>query len=304
MPITLSLLALIVASGHLLWTLRPIPPAPSTVQSTPAISDELAARLSALENRLSQLENKPEPVAPPPVAVDLAPLEKRLSALESKPAMLDPATLDRVSQQIRQNLQSSQQESESRRLRVVAALQLITAWQAGQAFDAAWQAANASASEGDAFSQMLEDAAPTLLLWRNQGIPALATLTSTFPDMARAVVAASVAPGTSWWQQSVTRLRSLIVIRRQGQAVSANETAPDALLARAEVRLKAGDLAGAVSEVEKLEDSVSAPATDWLSAARARLQADALSTRLTQMVAAGMPSSLDDPAKPAEAPAP
>jgi uroporphyrinogen-III synthase len=49
---------------------------------------------------------------------------------------------------------------------------------------------------------------------------------------------------------------------------------PDAVAARAEARLAAGDVAGAVAEVDRLTGPAAAAAQAWLAAAKARLAAE------------------------------
>ena len=62
---------------------------------------------------------------------------------------------------------------------------------------------------------------------------------------------------------------------------------PEAIAARTEARLSAGDLAGAVAEAETLHGAPLAVVADWLGQARARLAAGrALATLDARAVAA------------------
>ena len=68
------------------------------------------------------------------------------------------------------------------------------------------------------------------------------------------------------WQ----RVSSLITIRRIGE-IHGEET--DAILARAERRLIAGELTAAIDLMENLKGPASAAARDWLDKAKAHLSA-------------------------------
>jgi hypothetical protein len=48
---------------------------------------------------------------------------------------------------------------------------------------------------------------------------------------------------------------------------------PAAVIARADVKATRGDIAGALAEIDKLPDKVRAPASGWISTARARIAA-------------------------------
>jgi uroporphyrinogen-III synthase len=90
----------------------------------------------------------------------------------------------------------------------------------------------------------------------------------------RAARAATDDGARSWWQSALDRLGALISIRRVGERPGGEA---EAVLARAEHRLAAGDLAGALAELAALPpDPASATAfAGWLTAARARLALDA-----------------------------
>ncbi|HEX6980927.1 MAG TPA: mitofilin family membrane protein, partial [Alphaproteobacteria bacterium] len=82
----------------------------------------------------------------------------------------------------------------------------------------------------------------------------------------------------SWWRPLLDRLTSLVTIRRIGEV---DGDTPEAVVARAERRLAADDLAGAVAELERLQGAPAAAAGSWLADARARLTAEAALAGLT-----------------------
>lgn len=262
----------------------------------------LQAQISALEQRLSILESAPAPTAAPATAVDLTPLENRLRALEARPVTSTTA-LEGELAHLRQQIGQNSHSDDAQKTVLVATLQLVSAWQQGQPFEAPWLALTSAADAADQeLSVDLDDAAPTLLPFRDKGIQVLSSLTTGYGDMAQKVMASAATPsGSSWWQQSLDRVKGLVVIRRQGEAVSADDTATDAILARGETRLQSGDLSAAVAELEKLDDTATAAAVDWLSAARARLLADSLASKLTQHSAGLLAGGTSSPAAADEA---
>lgn len=73
----------------------------------------------------------------------------------------------------------------------------------------------------------------------------------------------------SEWRKIWAEVSSLIVVRRTGEVEGENL---EARLARAELRLAADDLAGAVAELGAIEDAARAPLEGWLADARTRLE--------------------------------
>lgn len=287
LPLAVAVVALGVAATQPLWVNR-LYPVSAPVVDTSALEKNLTdaqSRMSSMEQRLSALENAPVPVAPAPASVDLSPLENRLSALEAKPAA-NTAALEAEVSRLRQQIGQASHGDDAQKVLLVATLQLVSAWQQGLPFEAPWLALTSAASAADqSLSVDLDDAAPTLLPFRDKGIPVLSRLVADYPAMAQQVVAAGTHLQGSWWQQSLERVKGLVVIRRQGEAVSADDAAADAILARAETKLSGGDLSAAVAELEKLDDTSTQVAAEWLEAARARLLADSLASKLAQHAA-------------------
>lgn len=108
-----------------------------------------------------------------------------------------------------------------------------------------------------------------------RGIPALAGLRDRFDGLAGEIVRDSkmVAEG-SWMDKATNRLASLVTWRRVDNREDASSV--DAAVARAETRLKEGDLGGAVKALEGLSGNkkAQARAEPWLRDAKARLVAE------------------------------
>lgn len=105
------------------------------------------------------------------------------------------------------------------------------------------------------------------------GIPTAAELAARFDGVAGAVVrAAAEAGGGGWVEQALAGLASVVTVRPTGEEVGG--TGPGAAVARAEARLGAGDLDGAVAALASLRGPAAAAVADWLDDARARLAAE------------------------------
>lgn len=121
-----------------------------------------------------------------------------------------------------------------------------------------------------------------------RGIATEEELKARFAAVAGAVVRAAAAPEDATFSQEVlSRAAALVTVRRTGADVPG--ASPEAVAARAEARLGAGDLAGAVAELETLTGPPAAAAESWLDDARARLQAESVLRRLHAHVIGQIP---------------
>jgi len=116
-----------------------------------------------------------------------------------------------------------------------------------------------------------------------RGLPTVAVLAARFDERAGAVVrAASRDEQSGWVNQTLDRVSSVVTVRRVGDVAGGSV---EARVARAELRVSAGDLAAAVDELGELEGRAGEAAGPWLLAARARLSIDH-ATRLLYQTAA------------------
>ena len=209
----------------------------------------LLARIAALESRppaASAPANVTSPNPPPP---NLAPLEARIAALESRPAASPP--------------DAALSERVGRMARIQAA---ATALEAGHRLG------------------NLPGAPPALLRFADADPPTEAALRLAFPDQARAATLASrpIDPGLPWLSRIWGRLQELITIR-QGERVLVGDPAAG-VLAAARRALEAGDLAGAVAALERLNPPAEQAMSGWIEPAKSLLQARAA---LAEMAARG-----------------
>ena len=125
--------------------------------------------------------------------------------------------------------------------------------------------------------------------WAADGVPTLRQLRNRFEREAGEIVAAARRnPDADWVERTVERLTSAVKVRRIGDAEG---DSVDALVARAEGHLAAGDLAAAVTELAALDGTAAAAAAPWLGDAQAQLDAmaalDGLRARAIALLGGG-----------------
>ena len=104
------------------------------------------------------------------------------------------------------------------------------------------------------------------------GIPTRRVLAERFPAVAGEIASAGYAEDESWYGSILRRVNDVVSIRPVGEDVAGQD--PGAVAARAEAKVKAGDLRGAVAELEGLSGAAAEAASGWLADAQARLTAE------------------------------
>jgi uroporphyrinogen-III synthase len=202
-------------------------------------SSDLSGRLSAAEAAL-RAENER-------LAARLADLEKRLAAVQ-----------ERATQQ------ASRDGGRRSDASILAMIQLRDAVERGAPY-AAELAAFGVLVKGD---PGYGEAAAALQAHAERGVVPRAELTRRFGPAAAAAARAALAPdGSDWASRTLARLSSVVTIRRVGDEVAGDK--PDAAIARAEAKLRADDLAGAVAALDGLSGPPAAAMAGWLADARA-----------------------------------
>ena len=273
----------------------PLPGLGQTQDRMTALTDQIAAQdstLSDLNGRLAALEQAPAPqepafADPTPRLEDLSTqigvLAQRIDALEARPSTgasaNDPQTQAALEtaraelDQIRQALDA--QRSEIAALTDAAAQEEQAARDTAQGVmqRAALTRIQTALDTGSPFAEAVTelrdsgvDVPETLVQQANDGVPSLAALQSSFPDLARDALRAARqqggATGFGGFLETQLGLRSLQP--REGDD-------PDAVLSRAEAALQSGDLSGALTELDALPDAATAVLADWRSQAETRL---------------------------------
>ena len=238
----------------------------------------LTDRIAAAESKLSTLESQPAANGAPAAGdlerlstenaqlrSDLAVLKTQLEALNGVTSRLD--ALD-------QAVKARPQDSGAPAL-VLAVSHLGGALATPQPFAAELTALEQLAAADPALAAQVKELAQPVASRAAAGIPTLADLQARFPATARAVAAAAQQGATGqadaegWFNRMLGWLDT--TVRPVGDVAGDD---PKARVARAEMRLGAGELAAAVDELSGLSGPAAAAAAPWLADAQARLAAD------------------------------
>ncbi|MBC7137139.1 MAG: hypothetical protein H5U17_00065 [Defluviimonas sp.] len=266
-------------------------PAPVQAETADALARDLAAANAAQAETLSRLQD----------------IETRLENLESRVgsgdgAGLDPATVEDLRaemEDLRGEMDTMRQSIEDQRgaqqevaAAAASAEKRLAAAEAeadrlAAEAEAAGKAARARAAlshlraaleSGAPLAPVIEELSaagltvPEALATLPDGAPTLAALRDSFPEVARAALAASL-PATAGdgWQN---RLGAFLQAQTGARSLDPREGSdPDAVLSRAEAALKAGDLPAALAELEGLPPEGRAETADWEARAAARIAA-------------------------------
>ncbi len=259
-------------------------PAPVQAETADALARDLAAANAAQAETLSRLQD----------------IETRLESLESRAgsgdgAGLDPATVEDLRAEMdamRQLIEDQRGAQQEIAAAAAAAEERLAAAEAEAArlaaeAEAAAKAARARAAlshlraaleSGAPLAPVIEELSaagltvPEALATLPDGVPTLAALRDSFPEVARAALAVSL-PATAGegWQN---RLGAFLQAQTGARSLAPREGSdPDAVLSRAEAALKAGDLPAALAELERLPPEGRAETADWEARAAARIAA-------------------------------
>ncbi len=245
--------------------------------------DETDLRMAALEAGLAALENRPVPDIPTPGAPDPA-TAQALDSMESTLAAL----LDRMVE-LESRLQRAELSDQVGWALVISGAELRTALRGSAPFAAelkTFRGAVAALGGGDG---LLNAALAAVDAYASEGIPTLESLNGELAALAPRLMAVSGQEETSleekdWITELRGRLASLVTIRRTGSGVTGSSA--EAVVARAEAALAAGDLKTAVTEMETLQGDSALLAAPWLAGARGRLAAEQSLAGISRQVTA------------------
>ena len=268
-------------------------PAPRPPPRDPRIAP-LAERVQALAGRLDALERETASAAAQPgdgagrtaraetarLAVSLGHLVERIGRLEAAlETAADPELASKVESA---GTRVAGIEAELKRLAaaertrkgdalLLAVGQLREAAAGARPFDAELRLV-LQASGGDA---RIADAAAPLAPLAPKGIPTRTALQEAFPVLAARAAQAALAPEDGdWLDRTASRLSRVVTIRRVGEGIEDGEGALT-VIARAESRLAAGDLAAASAALDALDGAPARVFGEWREAAAARAAVDA-----------------------------
>jgi uroporphyrinogen-III synthase len=258
-------------------TTAEVMPGPGRVpESLTAVLDELSTRLGRLE----------EAAAAPVVSADqLALLTAEQEALAVRLAAVESrlASLDRIEREIEGLTRPAGPPPTSGDVALMIALaQLGDVLARGDPYAAELELLRGVI----AGAPMLTGLLAPLEAHVAAGAPTRAALERDFSEVARAVVAGSVggeSPGLV--AGMLRRLSDVVTVRPVGEVEGEDA---GALVARAEHRLEAGDLAGALVELDGLGGAAAEAAADWRAGAEARLAVEAALAALRAQAVAGL----------------
>lgn len=262
-------------------------PDPDLVSRLEATMAEFAGRLEGVETRITTLAATPDAGLADTARLD--DLRSEIAALRDAAARpVDPAALDAVLADARAEIATLAERTRAERATLAeqteAGLAAARAEVEATARDVRRLGAilriEAAIEAGTPFARPLDDLAaegvaiPAGLRDAAGGVATLASLQASFPDAARAALAA----GVSVDPQAPFGDRVLAFLRVQTGARSLSPRAgadPDAVLARAEAALRAGDLGQALAELDTLAPAAAGAAVlaEWRGRAGGRQSA-------------------------------
>ena len=232
----------------------------------------LSDALTALDARLLEVEKLPQGSGTEAADAAAAAYERELSAMREMLAQ-ELARIEAQQQAAQETGASAEAEAQAATLQAAMA-ELRGALETGAPFADAL--ATLVKADGGPAPDALSAVADT-------GIPTQAALQESFPEAARAALAASIDALVA--QGKISRVEGFL--RSQLGTRSLEPRAgddPDAVLSRAEAAVKDGDLDAALAELDGLPDAGRAEMADWIRQAETRraalAAADTLAARL------------------------
>ncbi|MEL6299186.1 MAG: hypothetical protein AAFQ45_11520 [Pseudomonadota bacterium] len=226
------------------------------VDETLRVLKEETAKLTTSVNELrGDLKQELGKVArPADVETAIAPIQEKMTALESDVAGVVANEGDR-----KQNAQ-----------RIVLALQLANLKRA--------------IDRGAGFAPELEDvkqlAGDKLNLgpledYKDQGVPTAQKLETEFRSMSHDLIAAETKdPNAGFLDQLLSGAQSVVRVRRTGESAEADPNSAEAVVAKMEQQLKAGDLSAAADTAGKLPEKAKVAADGFVKRLKARAAVD------------------------------
>lgn len=279
-PFWFTCLLFVAMSGGMVYVFKHPPPQDSPREAA------LEAEVKALQSRLAQLEQKPQPdlaplVAPvasrvsaveaairslsdrtPAAQTDIVPLTARIDALERKGTPDVSAPIAAATKALGARIDALEARFSTEITKVTASAAVATR------LSAVAQALENGQKLGD-----LPGAPAALAKFAQTAPPTEASLRLRFPDAARAAEAASKPNpgGRDFLQRMWDRTQGLLTVSQGGHVLLG---APAAVtLAAARVQLEAGDLAGTLGVLAKLDAPAAAAMAGWTRDAQALLDA-------------------------------
>lgn len=248
----------------------------------------MEAQLQALRAEIAELTDRqaPEPGVPAAEAARMAArIQEQQAQIESQEKALADLTARLA------GVEAGATAAPRDAARLLAAGQLAAAVGDGRSYSAEIAALDALLAEAP--DPATSAALAALRSGAATGVPTGAELRRRLPALARAVLAAPTRPGApDWLERMRMRLTAVVTVRRTADGLPAGGPGPNAtadeLVALAEARMDAADLAGAVAALERLQGPRAQVAAGWIADARARQAADAALAELRRAAVAAV----------------
>lgn len=232
------------------------------------LETRIADALRQLQQRIDQIES--QAARTEPLSRSLATLESEANRLAQEVAQANSRILD-----LSQAVERRRTADSAAQALVLATGQLRAVMENGRPFQAEL-ATIRSVADDPAIDTLLDRVAP----YADGGVPTETVLRQRFDAVAPEILRADTLNGDGGWlDQSVARLGSLVSVRRQAGEVEGSGA--DAVVARAEARLDAGNLDGAISELQSLSGPAADAVRPWLADAEARAAANDVISKLS-----------------------
>ncbi|MGF1591765.1 MAG: COG4223 family protein [Kiloniellaceae bacterium] len=249
----------------------------AALESLGAQQARIVDRIAALEQEVSSLRNvagQPSAEVTERLSSAVTRLDELLDAQSELSARLAAAEADLDAAEAARDARPGGRET----LLLLAALQLRDALRGSGPYAEPLAMLKNLAGDDPALGAIVEP----LERRASVGLPSLRDLQAAFPEVARRLVAIEAgAEGEGWSSGVLRRLSEAVNLRPVGHVEGST---PSAVAARAEVKLNAGDLAGALAELDGLDGAAAEAAASWRRDAEARLAADGAVSRLGTLV--------------------
>lgn len=271
----ITLLLLVIAWSALRYIALPM--FAGNLSAEPGEIAELKGRIDALENALAEIKSQPPVTA---AGIDLAPLEARIAQLESMPApniegpSFDSNELETEVAALKATVDELKLQDHSYVRSVILFTQLQQAVTSGKPYHDAFSALETLRPQlGEALNPLRE--AATI------GVPTLEQLQSQL----KKAIPSALSPKDEN-SPLMNNLRSLVKVRKVGEDQQGDDDG--AILARAEAKLKQGDVLASLKEAEQLSPAAQTTLEVWMIHAKQHLDAKEALRAINMTLSQGM----------------
>lgn len=248
------------------------------IEALAAEVDRLSSSLQVLDGRLGQVEVRPPVMEGGAAEANAAAIAELRAALDAERAELDAAIAE-----ARRRIDEATAEAEALRESAAAAQRATVARAAYSRLAAALEAGGPFAAALSDLGEVAEvSVPPELIAAADTGVATMDELRRSFPDAARAALAAALRAGVDAEAGAMERIGAFLRAQTGARSIAPREgDDPDAVLSRAEAALADGRLDDALSLIDRLPEPAQAEMAAWRAAAEERRAALAAADTLS-----------------------